>query len=497
MTWEKKFRNVFDFTLSASQRERVIDTWEISNEIEMANIESLITPNNQNKFSQMSAARAKKPTYRAFRQPYLGLDMFLLQDIYANTPAGRVVDFVSYLITGGGFKPVLKLRDETQHKSDMKKMQEEVDKFDDENKITSKLIQIDNTIGNPGRNSTTYEHTLFQKFDGMLKTALVFGKAMNVRIKSGNTYDLYAIHPRDMVWNIVDEQWKLQAVMTTLADEPYTMDQLVYAEWNPESPIFNTMYHGFSYMQRMLDSARALRRIKGTDMQLIAKKKWMGTAIIAMTKRDGKSDAKMLVDKLDAGKWYASEETDPEKAYHVHEIPLSKGTEQVVDMATWLTNDIISLGGIPTTLFYDESSANHSVFDIRIRAFQKQIEEEFRSWASAVISKQWYMRNFYDIFGDTEIYEEYEIECEFKPIDFSSLEERTKALDMIHRIFPVTPEFAGEQLKIENFEDKIDTEKMEQQQEMEQQQQQMNLDKQKESQQQPAENKDPKGVGSA
>jgi len=490
MYGEKKFRNIVDLSLTPSQRDRVIDTWEISNEVERVDISTLITPNNKAKFDQLSAGKAKKPTYRAFRQPYLGLDMFLLQDIYANTPAGRVVDFVSYLISGGGFKPVLKLRDETPHKSDMKKMQEDIDKFDVENGITSKLIQIDKQIGNPARNATTYEHTLEQKFDGLIKTALVFGKAMNVRIKHGNTYDLYPIHPRDMVWNIVDDEWKLQAVMTTLADEPYSMDQLIYAEWNPESPIYNVMYHGMSYMQRMLDSARALRRIKGTDMQLIAKKKWMGTGIIAMTKRDGRSDANAIASKLDAGKWCVSEETDPEKAYHVHEIPLSKGTEQVVDMATWLTNDIISLGGIPTTLFYDESSANHSVFDIRIRAFQKQIEEEFRSMAGAVFSKQWYMRNFYDIFGGTEIYDKYEVVCEFQPIDFSSLEERTKALDMIHKIFPVTPEFAGEQLKIDNFEDKIDAEAQEQQKQMEQQ-------KMQGQGQQPSGNKNPSGVGAA
>ena len=469
MYGERKFRNVLDLSLTPSQRERVTDTWQITNEVEAVDISTLINRRNRKVFSQMSAARAKKPVYRAFRQPYIGLDMYLLQDVYANSPAGRVVDFITYLMSGGGYKPKLKLRNESKI-NDVQKMKDDLEKTEEKYKVVSRLTDIDNSIGNPGRNRTTYEHTFQEKMDGMLKTALVYGKSMQVRIPSESTYDLYNIHPRDMVWNIVDDTWKLQAVMTTLSEVPYTMDQVIYSEWNPESPIHNVMYHGFSFMQRMLDSARALRRIKGTDMQLIAKKRWMGTGIIAMQRREGEADSKRLLAKLDSGEWYASEEDDPEKAYHVHEIPLPRGAEQVTDMATWLTHDIIAMGGIPTTLFYDESSANHAVFEVRMQAFQKQVEEEYRSWAGAILGKQWYMRNFYDLFPDEEeLYENYEVVCEFKPIDFSSLEAKAKAVEMINRITPLKIDAIGEQLKIDNFEDKVDEEKQKQQQEMEKQ----------------------------
>ena len=400
---------------------------------------------------QFVADRVKRPYWRAFRQPYIGLDVFLLQDIYLNTPAGRVVDYLVQLTTGTGWKPVLKPVSEEE--MDEAKA-EQIRRYDESMGITAALRRVDASV----IDGSGHAYTLRDHVEGLMKNALVFGRGMVVRKKAGETYSLYPIHPRDMVWNIVDEDWRLRSVQTALAPEPYNVDDTLYLEWSPASPVYNVMYYGTSFMQRMIDSARALRRIKGTDMQLIARKKWSTANIVAMTRHEGGTDAQTIANNLEGGRVTVTEEDDPQNAYAVHQIPVEKGTEKVVDMAEWLTKDIITMGGIPTTLFYDESAANHAVFDVRIRAFAKQIEEEFRPWAAQILNR-WYNKNLADHFpGEIG---KYKIEVEFEPVDFSSMKEKAEAVKALGEIAPLTTEYMGQVLHVDDFASKVDTDEIE------------------------------------
>ena len=362
------------------------------------------------------------------------------------------MDFLVYLTMGAGFKPVLKYASERGQGDE--EAAEQLKEHDAEKGITAKLKEIDEAVGA----GAGYAHSLRYKIEWLLTAAMVFGRAGLVRRRKEPSYTLFPLHPRDITWNVVDEDWTLRAVQSTLAPEPYSLDDILYAEWNAASPVYNVMYYGFSFMQRMIDSARALRRIKGVDMQLIARRRWAASAIIAVKRHEGKADAQTVAARLNAGDFMITEEDDPQEAYAVHPIPLDRGTEKAVDLATWLTRDIISLAGIPTTLFYDESSANHSVFDIRIRAFQKQIEEEFRPWAAQVLER-WYAKNLQDHFP--EEVGKYKIECEFEPIDFSSLGEKAEAVQKLNDIMPLKTDYIGKILHVDDLASKVDIDEQE------------------------------------
>ncbi len=405
--------------------------------------------------SLSASKKALWPIWRAFFNMNQGLDNMILQDAYISTISGRCVDFLSWLAVAKGSKPVLELRDPSGNK------QEDLKQIESDQKIIQEMIKIDNSVGDPDDETEEYEHTLIEKQRGMFTNALVYGKATNIRIVEGNKYNLVPLHSRDIVYNIVNEKWKLEALHTTLSNEPYTMNNLIYAEYNPENPVYNTLYNGFPFSVRALDSSRTLRRLKGKDFQLIAKKHWTGSSLIAMTRRDGKSDAEALMKKLNAGEIYASEETDPEKAYKIHDIPLKTDSRDLIEMAKYCTNDVISTYGIPTSLFFDESAANMATLLGKLRFFQKVIENEWRSWFAPIWGKQWYQRNFKTHYAndDKEFLSRYRIKCEFEDIDFESDEDKMKAILLLNKIAPLNIEAIGERLGDDNFASKIDPEK--------------------------------------
>jgi len=406
---------------------------------------------------QLSAAKAAQfPRWVAFFNSTQMLDYFVLQDIYTNTVAGRIVDFISWLTVGKGPKPVLKLKNPEQF-GDKKSQMKEIEKGKD---ITQRLLEIDRKISDTDDESLQYEHSISEKFSGLLKNTLTFGKAANIRIVKNKRYFLIPLHPRDMMYNIVSKEWKLEAIHTMLDSAPYALSQLIFAEYNAENPQYHNLFNGFPFIQRMIDSARTLRRLKGIDFQLIAKKRWSGSALIAIKKRtDNQSDATVLMNKLSNGEIYASEEDDPEHAYKIHEIPLKAESADLIELAKYLTNDCISQAGIPTSLFFDEAAANYATMEEKMKFFKAVIDNEWRPWYGQILGKQWYQRNFVDEFGSNKEYmKKYYIDCEFVDIDFNSMQSKITILTMLNKIYPIKTEAAGEVLGIENFENMIDPE---------------------------------------
>ena len=405
--------------------------------------------------SLSGAKKAKWPIWKAFFNINQGLDNFILQDAYISTISGRCIDFLAWLTIAKGSKPVLELKDPTGNK------QEDLKQIESDQQIIQSLIKIDNSVGDPDDETQEYEHNLSQKQRGMFANALTYGKSAMIRIDEPNKYHLIQLHPRDIVYNIVNEKWKLEALHTTLSNEPYTMNNIIYAEYNAENPVYNTLYNGFPFSVRALDSSRTLRRLKGKDFQLIAKKHWTGSALIAMQRRDGSSDAEALMKKVNAGEIYASEEQDPEKAYKVHDIPLKTDSRDLIEMAKYCTNDVISTYGIPTSLFFDESAANMATLLGKLRFFQKVVDNEWRSWYGDVWGKQWYQRNFRMNYenDDKEFLQRYRIKCTFEDIDFESDEDKIKSILLLNKIAPLNVEAIGERLGIENFESMIDPDK--------------------------------------
>jgi len=62
--------------------------------------------------------RSKNILPRFFMNPYQDLDYMVLQDIYANSIGGRIIDRKEELKFGNGIRPVLKLRNLKEHGDD-------------------------------------------------------------------------------------------------------------------------------------------------------------------------------------------------------------------------------------------------------------------------------------------------------------------------------------------------------------------------------------------
>lgn len=73
-----------------------------------------------------------------FMNPYQDLDYIVLQDIYANAIAGRIIDRLVELMFGNGVKPVLKLRNPKEF-GDEESQQKEIEKGQ---KITDDVMAL-------------------------------------------------------------------------------------------------------------------------------------------------------------------------------------------------------------------------------------------------------------------------------------------------------------------------------------------------------------------
>lgn len=453
---KKKTNNYFRKILSAASDSIIdFDPAMLDTYIPQYKVQQMLVKDISIKIpKQLSAAKAAQfPRWVAFFNTSQFLDFAVLQDLYDYTIAGRIVDFIAWLTVGKGAKPVLKLKNPDAVGDKMAQLEQiKKDKV-----IIDELVKIDRQVEDISEESTEYDHTISAKWSGVLKNALTYGKGGAIKIVKNGKYHLVPLHPRDMMYNIVSKEWKLQAIQTMINDTPYTMDQLIYAEYNPENPHYNNLFNGFPFIQRMMDSARTLRHLKGTDFRLIAKRRWAGSAVVAIKKRtETQQDAQMLMNKINAAEVYASEEDDPERAYRVYDIPLKAESKDLIELAKYLANDCISLAGIPTSLFFDESAANYATMEEKMKFFKTVVDNEWRPWFAAIL-RQWYQRNFLEKYGKNKEYmDRYYVDCEFIDIDFSSMKSKLEALKMLNSIYPIKAEAGGEFLGIENFENMID-----------------------------------------
>ena len=103
--------------------------------------------------------------------PYQDLDYMVLQDIYANSIGGRIIDRKEELKFGNGIKPILKFR-HPEKEGDEEKQQKELEK---NQHIIDKLNMVDDAIGDPDDAQDPYLDTgVNTKFKALSKNAAVF-----------------------------------------------------------------------------------------------------------------------------------------------------------------------------------------------------------------------------------------------------------------------------------------------------------------------------------
>jgi len=168
--------------------------------------------------------KSKSKTFfpKFFMNPYQDLDYMVLQDIYANSMGGRIIDRKEELKFGQGIRPVLKLRRPDEHGDE----EQQQKLLEDNQHIIEKLTMVDDALGDPDDALDPYLDTdVNTKFQALSKNASVFGRSMIIKesnkrlvLADGTSYPgipnvLKVIHPRDMgLVEIDQDSWKLKSV---------------------------------------------------------------------------------------------------------------------------------------------------------------------------------------------------------------------------------------------------------------------------------------------
>jgi hypothetical protein len=187
--------------------------------------------------AQINSKRDKNILPRFFMNPYQDLDYMVLQDIYANSIGGRIIDRKEELKFGNGIRPVLKLRNPKLHGDD--EAQQKL--LEDNQEIIDKILMIDDALGDPDDALDPFLDTdVTTKFQALSKNAAVFGRCMIVKqftkrllLDDGTLAPptipniLKVIHPRDMgIVKIDQESWNLKSgnLVLTKSFYDHTLD---------------------------------------------------------------------------------------------------------------------------------------------------------------------------------------------------------------------------------------------------------------------------------
>ena len=416
--------------------------------------------------------RQKKGTLpRYFMNPYQDLDYMVLQDIYANSMGGRIIDRKEELKFGNGIKPVLKFRN-PEKEGDEDKQQKELEK---NQHIIDKLNMVDEALGDPDDAMDPYlDSNVNTKFQALSKNAAVFGRCMIIKeftkpliLADGSKAPvgipniLKVIHPRDMgLVEIDQESWKLKSVNIRYSAIDIEPTHMIYIENGSNNPVYNALHYGFSEMQSMIGASRSLRQMLEVDFPTITKHVWAGIGFMFI-KPEGTTDSEKTAELerinevIRAGR-INELMIDPEDV-RVDFQDCQPKIQELVTLADFLIRHNIAQTGMPQALFAQEQDSNRSTLVQKIRLFMDGgLKNQQKDFAQQ-IAKQWYMPNFKALFGkDSEEFKRFKIEAEFEPLKIEAFDDSVEAVIKLNEQFPLTLEAAGELLGITNFETMID-----------------------------------------
>ncbi len=432
--------------------------------------------------------------------PYQYQDYVILQDNYANTIAGRIIDVLVYFTLGNGIKPKLVPKHRDQFKSD----EDLVKALDDNRWLLDCLEAIDrdvSTSSDPQPWKTNEEHQseyipfysedeskiknsydtpLQQKWAAILTLALNFGREVaipeidpddnEVKVQDKTFKNIpkimKVIHPRDLGFNHVSPRtWKLLGIQLYNSNWILRPDQMMFFEWNPHNPVYGAMYYGFALPQSMIGSARALRRIIEVDFPLIAKTRWSGMYWIFF-KRKGEglmtaeAEHSAILNSIRLDGINISLEDEPNDDVRIERLDLDPKIIELIEMARFLIQYMMAQVGMPQGLMFDEQALNRATLIGKIRSFIEGPIRKYRTWFLEAVSQQWYarmLRTMAEQDDDVkEVLKDFDVVADVEDFKLEYWPELVQAFLILSQLNPFKNEEIGKFLNIENYESKID-----------------------------------------
>lgn len=437
--------------------------------------------------------------------PYQYQDYLILQDNYANTIAGRILDVIVYFTLANGIKPKLQPKDKTKYKTD----DELAQALKKANWVTSVFEQIDASIsssGTPEPYSTfddskkvqyiptyvvdsdsthSYDTPLENKWQALCTMGLNFGRCAMVPnvdpednevtvqidgsdlVFKGIPKILQVLHPRDMGFNHVDPMtWKLRGIQVYNSNWILRPNQMIFVEWNANNPVYGSLYYGYSALQSMIGSARTLRRIIEVDFPLIAKTRWSGMYWLFF-KRKGeglttaKAEHQSILNSIKLDGINLSLEDKPQEDVRVENIDLDPKIMELIEMCKFLIQYMMSQVSMPQGLLFGEQDLNRDTLKTGIQTFTKGPIKKYRRWILTAAT-EWYERMAATIIPQDEkikeVLEEFNLVATVDEFNLESPVELAQALMIMENAtgMPWTLEAKAEFLETPDLAQKID-----------------------------------------
>jgi len=440
--------------------------------------------------------------------PYQYQDYIIFQDNYANTIAGRIIDIIVYFTLANGVKPKLEPRDRTKFKTD-----EELQKALEKNEwLLDTIEQIEKNISGNGEpkpfvsiddqknlkyipfynvqansETATYDTHLQQKWASACTLGLTYGRTAvvpnvdelddKVTVNIGGSEKTYQgipkvlqlIHPRDLGFNHVDPRtWKLLGLQLYNSNWILKPDQMIFWEWNPNNPVYGSLFYGYSLQQSMMGSARSLRRIIEVDFPLIAKTRWSGMYWIFF-KRKGEGlvtaeqEHQAILKNIRLDGINISLEDDPMNDVKIEKIDLDPKINELIEMCRFLIQYMMAQVGMPQGLLFGEEALNRATLIGKLKSFIQGPIRKYRKWFLDGLTEQWYARlaetlalqddKIKEILKDFNVIADVE---EFVLEDWSDL---IQPFMMLSQLNPFKDEEVGKMLHIDNYQSLIDPDK--------------------------------------
>ena len=369
-----------------------------------------------------------------YQNPYQYQDYVYLQDIYANTIAGRIFDVVAFFSLANGIKPRLKIRDESAYKNDEEKRKV----LDDHRWMTDILTEIEKgavqaplPFGDPvsggGAGAVEYpvgpigtaepgqpalDTPLQKKWFACFINCMVFGRSMMVpRVDpADNVVDVqgekYAgipkmhlvIHPRDMGFNFVDHlSHRLLGIQLANSNWIIRPNEMIFWEWMPDNPVYGSKFYGMSAAQSMMGSARTLRRIIEVDFPLIAKTRWSGMYWLVFKRKgeeedDSDAELRRYLSRVELNGINATLEENPQDDFAVHKIDLDPKIRELNETVRDLVQYMMAQVGMPQGLLYGEDNLNRDTLKSKINSWTRGPLKRYREPFLDTLTVQWYAR---------------------------------------------------------------------------------------------------------
>ena len=445
-----------------------------------------------------------------YQNPYQYQDYVYLQDIYANTIAGRIFDVIGFFALANGIKPKLRVRNESAFKDDEEKQKA----LQDHKWMTDTIEEIErnvSTSSNPkafgkGPSNTgneypigpiataespstpTYDTPLQKKWFAAFINEMMFGREIivprvdeqdnKVKVMEDGKEEEYknipkimlVIHPRDIGFNYVDYMThRLLGIQLNNSNWILRPDEMIFWEWMPDNPVYGSKFYGMSGAQSMMGSARTLRRIIEVDFPLIAKTRWSGMYWLVFKRKGeqtGTSDEELrrILSNIELNGINATLEDDPKEDFMLHKIDLDPKIAELLQTVKDLIQYMMSQVGMPQGLLYGEQDLNRDTLKSKISSWTKGSLKKFRMPFLDTITAQWYNRLCKTLEDQSEKWKEgnklFEIVADVDEFKLDEREQLINALMMLENITGAwTDEARAEFLEMDNLQQKIDPKK--------------------------------------